>query len=73
MAVSSSSASIPTKMKGWVYSEYGKSSDILRLESDVAVPQVNDDQVLIKVVAASLNPVDYKRMLGLFKTNDVSD
>ncbi|KAJ4824508.1 hypothetical protein Tsubulata_031589, partial [Turnera subulata] len=70
MAVSSSSASIPTKMKGWVYSEYGKSSDISRLESDVAVPEVKDDQVLIKVVAASLNPVDYKRMLGLFKTSD---
>ncbi|KAM6549876.1 hypothetical protein CsatB_021552 [Cannabis sativa] len=34
------------------------------------VPEVREDQVLIKVVAASINPVDYQRMLGFFKTID---
>lgn len=63
---------VPTKMKAWVYSQYGNPGDVLKLEPDVAVPEVNDDQVLIKVVAASLNPVDAKRMLGLFKDTDSS-
>lgn len=61
---------IPSKVKAWVYGQYGKPEDVLKLESDVAVPDVNDDQVLIKVVAAALNPVDTKRMAGLFKATD---
>ena len=61
---------LPCKMKAWTYGEYGKSSDVLKLDSDVAVPEPNDDQVLVKVVAAGINPVDYKRMLGYFKATD---
>ncbi|KAL3526050.1 hypothetical protein ACH5RR_014422 [Cinchona calisaya] len=61
---------IPSKMKAWVYSQYGKPEDVLKLETDVAVPDVKDDQVLIKVVAAALNPIDPKRMSGLFKATD---
>lgn len=75
MASSGTSAipqTLPTKMKAWLYSQYGKPADVLKLEADVAVPQVNDDQVLIKVVAAALNPVDAKRMLGWFKDTDSS-
>ncbi|XP_042019755.1 2-methylene-furan-3-one reductase-like [Salvia splendens] len=56
-------------MKAWIYREYG-GVDVLQLESDVPVPEINHDQVLIKVVAASLNPVDFKRRLGLFKPTD---
>lgn len=63
---------IPTKMKAWLYSQYGKPADVLKLEPDIAVPQVSDDQVLIKVAAAALNPVDAKRMLGFFKDTDSS-
>lgn len=67
--VAAADASIPSEMKAWVYSEYG-GVDVLKLESNIAVPVVNDDQVLIKVVAAGLNPVDGKRRQGKFKATD---
>ncbi|KAM0014781.1 putative 2-alkenal reductase (NAD(P)(+)) [Helianthus debilis subsp. tardiflorus] len=56
-------------MKAWKYDEYG-SVDVLKLATDVAVPEIKDDQVLVKVVAAALNPVDYKRRLGYIKATD---
>ena len=39
--------------------------DALEL-GQVPIPQAQDDEVLVKVVAASLNPVDYKTMQGKF-------
>nr|KJB33763.1 hypothetical protein B456_006G030000 [Gossypium raimondii] len=63
-------SSIPSKMKAWVYSEHGKPVDVLKLDSNYDVPQLKEDQVLIKVVAAALNPVDFKRMLGMFIHSD---
>ena len=62
--------SIPSHVKAWVYSEYGSAIDVLKLDQNVAVPHVKEDQVLIKVVAASLNPVDSKRMRGFLKATD---
>ena len=56
-------------MKAWQYHEYG-SVDVLKLASDVPVPEINDDQVLVKVVAAALNPVDYRRRFGQMKAFD---
>ncbi|BFG26867.1 hypothetical protein CerSpe_131410 [Prunus speciosa] len=65
-----SSDSISSVNKAWVYSEYGKAADVLKLDPNVPVPEIKENQVLIKVVAAALNPVDYKRMFGYFKATD---
>ena len=47
----------PATMKAIVYHDYG-SPDVLRLE-EIAKPVPNDNQVLIKVRAASVNPLDW--------------
>ncbi|ESW25724.1 hypothetical protein PHAVU_003G060300 [Phaseolus vulgaris] len=60
---------VPSQMKAWVYGEYG-GVDVLKLDSNVAVPDVKEDQVLVKVAAAALNPVDGKRRQGKFKATD---
>ncbi|MED6213285.1 hypothetical protein PIB30_091706 [Stylosanthes scabra] len=60
---------VPSQMKAWVYGEYG-GVDVLKFDSSVAVPDVKEDQVLVKVLAAALNPVDGKRRQGKFKATD---
>lgn len=59
---------VPLKMKGWKYDKYG-SPDVLEL-TEVDVPQIADDQVLVKIGAAALNPVDFKRRQGKFEKTD---
>ena len=49
-------------MKAIVYQKYG-SPEVLELE-EIDTPVVKDDQVLIKVHAASVNPLDWHRMRG---------
>ena len=49
-------------MKAVVYCDYG-SADVLKLE-DVERPTPADDQVLVKVHAVSLNPLDWHYMEG---------
>jgi NADPH:quinone reductase-like Zn-dependent oxidoreductase len=49
-------------MKAVVYTDYG-SPDVLEIR-DVKKPVPNDDQVLVKVRAASLNPLDWHYMEG---------
>jgi NADPH:quinone reductase-like Zn-dependent oxidoreductase len=49
-------------MKAIVYCEYG-APDVLKLES-IAKPVPSDTQVLVKVRAASVNPLDWHMMRG---------
>lgn len=49
-------------MKAIVYHEHG-SADVLKLE-EVETPVPKDDEVLIKVRAASINPLDWRLMRG---------
>jgi NADPH:quinone reductase-like Zn-dependent oxidoreductase len=51
------------RMKAVVYHQYG-SPDVLQVE-DVEKPTPADDQVLIKVRAASINPLEWHYMRGL--------
>ncbi|KAJ3709348.1 hypothetical protein LUZ61_013053 [Rhynchospora tenuis] len=64
-----SDEAIPAQMKAWVYDDYGDVS-VLRFDGSVAVPDIKEDQVLVKVSAAALNPVDFKRRFGKFKATD---
>jgi NADPH:quinone reductase-like Zn-dependent oxidoreductase len=50
-------------MKAIVYHRYG-SPDVLELK-EIATPAVKDDQVLVKVHAASVNPLDWHNMRGV--------
>src|SRR5438034_8616077 len=49
-------------MKAIVYTTYG-SPDVLQL-TEMDKPTPNDNQVLVKVHAASANPLDWHRMRG---------
>lgn len=68
-AVVAAPSEVPERMRAWIYDEYGDAG-VLRLEDGVAVPEVGDDQVLVRVSAAALNPVDFKRRQGKFKATD---
>lgn len=52
-------------MKAIVYEKFGP-PDVLRLQ-DIPVPRPEDDQVLVKIKATSVNPVDYKIRKGILK------
>ena len=69
--MASATCSIPSTMKAWVYSEYGKVEDVLKLETDVRVPEIKEDQVLVKVVAAALNIIDAKRINGFLRDKSI--
>ena len=56
------SPSVAPKMKAIVYHEFG-SPDVLRLE-EVDKPVPNDNQILVKVRALSVNPLDWHFMEG---------
>ncbi|GLJ46172.1 hypothetical protein SUGI_0972590 [Cryptomeria japonica] len=54
--------------KAWFYNEYGP-LDVLQF-GDFPVPKPGPGQMLVKIRAAALNPVDFKRREGLFRNND---
>ena len=50
-------------MKAIVQERYGSPQDVLRLE-DIETPQVKDDEVLVRVRAAAVNPADWHLIRG---------
>jgi len=52
-------------MKAYIYNQYGP-ADVLELD-DFAMPKIEADQVLVRIKAVGLNPVDYKIRSGDLK------
>ena len=50
-------------MRAWTYERYGKPDEVLELR-EIDVPTVGDDQVLVRVKAASVNPLDWHWVTG---------
>src|SRR3954451_11114300 len=50
-------------MKAIVHTSYGRPPDALQLR-DVERPQIGDDQVLVRVHASSVNPVEWYTVTG---------
>jgi len=42
------------------------SSEVLSVQEDVDIPEIQSDEILVKVSAASINPIDWKLMKGDF-------
>ena len=55
------SKQVPTTMKAWQYgSIHNGIENSIKINTLVAVPTPKADQHLVKVLAAAINPVDYK-------------
>ncbi|CAL5006652.1 unnamed protein product [Urochloa decumbens] len=68
-ATAAAATEVPGTMKAWAYDAYGDAS-VLKLDEAAVVPAIGEDQVLVRVVAAALNPVDAKRRAGKFQATD---
>ncbi|KAF9161553.1 hypothetical protein DFQ27_008313 [Actinomortierella ambigua] len=55
---------LPSTQKAIQYTKFGNPSDVLELNSSAPVPTPGPNEVIIKVHAAALNPVDWKLMKG---------
>ena len=54
--------------KAWFYNKYG-SIDVLQF-GEFPVPKPGPGQILLKIRAAALNPVDFKKREGIFRSAD---
>ncbi len=52
-------------MKKVIYKQYGSIADLELAE--VAIPAIQSDEILIRVKAVSINPIDWKRLEGQLK------
>lgn len=59
-----SAQNIPQTQSAIIIKEFGE-PEVLHYQSDVAVPEMGDNQVLVKLAYAGINPVDYKTRQGL--------
>eukprot|EP00270_Netrium_digitus_P006729 TRINITY_DN193_c0_g2_i1.p1 TRINITY_DN193_c0_g2~~TRINITY_DN193_c0_g2_i1.p1 ORF type:complete len:320 (+),score=101.63 TRINITY_DN193_c0_g2_i1:232-1191(+) len=60
--------SVPETFKAWSYFSYGDLGELTL--GELPLPKIGTDEVLVKVYAAGLNPIDLKRMQGQFKETD---
>ncbi|WP_201530575.1 MULTISPECIES: NADP-dependent oxidoreductase [unclassified Psychrobacter] len=58
-----SDKSIPMTQNAVLIREFGE-PEVMIYQDDIAVPDLTDDQVLVKVAYAGINPVDYKTRQG---------
>ena len=58
-----SNTQIPTTQHAVLIREFGE-PDVMNYEDGVAIPDLADEQVLVKVAYAGINPVDYKTRQG---------
>lgn len=71
-AASTPTPAIPSHMKAWAYSKRGKITDVLKFNPNLPIPELKVDQVLIKVVAAAINPIDSAKIEGRYNDVDAS-
>ena len=56
---------IPSIMVAAQQNGYGEACDVITLEHDVPVPRkLSSNQILVRVHAASINPIDWKLLNG---------
>lgn len=55
---------LPTTQSAITIKEFGE-PEVLHYQNDVAMPEVGENQVLVKLAYAGINPVDYKTRQGL--------
>ncbi len=60
----SSKQNIPETQSAIIITEFGE-PEVLHYQSDVLVPEMGANQVLVKLAYAGINPVDYKTRQGL--------
>jgi NADPH2:quinone reductase len=58
-----SDKNIPTTQHAVIIREFGE-PEVMTYQDDVAIPELTDNQVLVKVAYAGINPVDYKTRQG---------
>lgn len=54
------------QMRALLITGYGTFENNLQIQN-IPIPEINDDEVLIKIYAASLNPHDYKTIQGKYR------
>lgn len=54
---------LPTTQHAVLIREFGE-PDVMTYQDNVAIPELQDDQVLVKVAYTGINPVDYKTRQG---------
>lgn len=63
MSTASKNNTIPKQQHAVLITEFG-TPDVMRYQDGVDVPEITDNQVLLRVAYAGINPVDYKTRQG---------